>query len=226
MKLSKHICIIPSMSSKSNIFSLVGLLLDLLLTLSILILTLPLLVILSICIKLTSPGPIFFSQQRLGKNLKPFKVYKFRTMYHDSKKKFPELYNYNFTKKQILTKGIKPIIIDPLNDPRLTPTGKFMRKNSLDELPNLFNVLKGEMSIVGPRPEPIQMLRYYTKKQRLAFSVKPGITGLAQINGRGLLSLQQTINYDVEYAKTKSLSLDLAILLKTLKVVVKQTGAF
>jgi lipopolysaccharide/colanic/teichoic acid biosynthesis glycosyltransferase len=147
-------------------------------------------------------------------------------MHNNAKEKFPELYNYKFTKKQILTKGIKPIIIDPLKDPRLTPIGKFMRKNSLDELPNLFNVLKGEMSLVGPRPEPVQMLKYYTKKQKMAFFVKPGITGLAQINGRGLLSLQQTINYDLEYAKTRSISQDLTILFKTLMVVIKQTGAF
>lgn len=212
--------------SSENTFFLSKTLLDLFFSTLMLILALPLLGILSILIKLTSPGPIFFSQLRLGKNLKPFKVYKFRTMYNDSKKKFPDLYNYKFTKKQILTKGIKPIIIDPLSDPRLTPVGKFMRKNSLDELPNLFNVLRGEMSIVGPRPEPVQMLKYYTKKQRLAFTVKPGITGLAQINGRGLLSLQETIRYDIEYARNQSFRLDLHIILKTTGVLIKRTGAF
>lgn len=181
----------------------------------------PFFLIIAIFIKLSSPGPVIFTQLRLGKNRKPFRFYKFRTMYDDAEKKFPKLYEYKYSKKEIKTMQFKI-----KNDPRLTKFGKYLRKTSLDELPNLINVIKGEMTFIGPRPEIPEMLKYYSKYQILKFSVKPGITGYAQVNGRGLLTFQETISQDLQYIKDQNFLTDLKILAKTLIVVIKGLGAF
>lgn len=186
-----------------------------------LIFSLPLILVIYILIKLDSPGKAIFTQARVGKDRKPFAFYKFRTMCADAKKRFPELYRCKFSKKEIKTMRFKL-----LEDPRLTRFGKKLRRTSLDELPNLINVIRGEMSLIGPRPEIPQMMKYYKKNQLAKFSVKPGITGLSQVNGRGFLTFQQTIAYDLEYVKNKNLLIDLKIILKTLLVVLKGLGAF
>jgi lipopolysaccharide/colanic/teichoic acid biosynthesis glycosyltransferase len=113
-----------------------------------------------------------------------------------------------------------------LDDPRLTRVGRWLRKTSLDELPNFINVLKGEMSLVGPRPDIPEMLRYYKDWQQIKFQVKPGITGYAQISGRGLLTFQETLQHDVQYVVERSLVNDLRILWKTLWVTLRRAGAF
>lgn len=151
----------------------------------------------------------------------PFIFYKFRTMYVDAKERFPELYAYVYTKGEIAHMKFK---IE--NDPRIPKWAESIRRSSLDELPNFVNILLGDMSLVGPRPDIPEMIQYYTEDQMIKLNVKPGITGLAQIEGRGYLSFQETLKYDVEYVKNQSLLLDLKIILKTLNAMISRNGAF
>jgi lipopolysaccharide/colanic/teichoic acid biosynthesis glycosyltransferase len=181
----------------------------------------PLNLLIAFFIRIDSPGKVIFSQTRIGKDGKLFTFYKFRTMLKDADKKFPELYSYEYSENEMASMKFK--ITD---DPRVTKFGRYLRKTSLDELPNLINVVKGEMYLVGPRPEIPEMIKYYKPWQLEKFSVKPGITGLAQVNGRGLLTFQQTIDYDLKYIKEKSIWLDSVIFWKTLNVVLKSFGAF
>jgi lipopolysaccharide/colanic/teichoic acid biosynthesis glycosyltransferase len=173
---------------------------------------------------------------------KPFTLYKFRTMYADARERFPELYAYNYSEEELHTLPIKILVgkkRDPnefdgpakvnghfADDPRITPFGCWLRKTSLDELPNVINVLKGDMHLVGPRPDIVENIAYYSKAHLKKFDVKPGITGLAQIKGRGMLTFQQTNDCDVEYVNSRSLFLDLKILTKTISAVLKSDGAF
>lgn len=185
----------------------------------------PLFLLIAICIKLSSPGPVFFTQIRLGKNRIPFRFYKFRTMWHDAKEQFPKYYAFSYSRQQIETRSIKPSI-NPHNDPRITPLGKILRKTSLDELPNLVNIIRGEMNFVGPRPELQEILPYFKKNQLAKFSVCPGITGYAQINGRGLLTFQETIMWDLAYVREQSFLTDMRVLFRTILIVMKGKGAF
>jgi lipopolysaccharide/colanic/teichoic acid biosynthesis glycosyltransferase len=187
----------------------------------ILFLASPLMVLIGVLIKIDSPGPAIFKQTRIGKGKKPFTFYKFRTMYVNAKERFPEFYRYQYTSEELMALYFK--IPD---DPRLTRFGRRLRKTTLDELPNFINLLKGDMSLIGPRPDIPEMIPYYQKWQEKKFEVKPGITGLAQVNGRGLLSFEETLGTDVEYVKNKSFWLDLKIILKTIKVTVLRIGAF
>jgi len=186
-----------------------------------LVLYLPLILLIALWIKVDSPGKVVFSQTRLGKNKRVFTFYKFRTMWKDADKKFPELYKYEYTEREI--ENMKFKISD---DPRVTRVGSYLRRTSLDELPNLINVLKGDMNLIGPRPEIPEMIKYYKPWQTEKFSIKPGITGLAQINGRGFLTFQKTIEYDLMYVKKKNFFMDVYIFLRTLGVVIRAIGAF
>jgi lipopolysaccharide/colanic/teichoic acid biosynthesis glycosyltransferase len=186
-----------------------------------LVLFLPLILLIALLVKIDSPGSIIFSQIRLDKHRREFTFYKFRTMWEDAVKKFPQLYEYNYSREEIENMKFK---IE--NDPRVTKAGLYLRKTSLDELPNLINVVKGDMNLIGPRPEIPEMIKYYKPWQLEKFSVKPGITGLAQVNGRGFLTFQKTIEYDLIYIKEKNLLMDIHILWKTLVVVIKSIGAF
>ncbi len=184
--------------------------LDFLLSLIAIIVLSPLLLIISIIIKLDSEGPVFFKQERLGKDGKVFLIYKFRTMVDNAEKKGTGL----FTNK---------------NDPRITKVGQFLRKTSLDELPQLINTLKGEMSIVGPRPPvPYHPYKYeeYSDEQKLRFTVLPGITGYAQVNGRNEIEWDERIEHDIYYAKNWSLFLDLKVIFKTIVIVFKKEGIY
>jgi lipopolysaccharide/colanic/teichoic acid biosynthesis glycosyltransferase len=181
----------------------------------------PLILLIAFFIKIDSPGKVIFSQTRVGKDGRVFTFYKFRTMWKDAIKKFPVLYSYEYSENEIASMKFK--ITD---DPRVTKFGRYLRKTSLDELPNLINVVKGEMYLVGPRPEIPEMIKYYEPWQLEKFSVKPGITGLAQVNGRGLLTFQQTIDYDLMYIREKNIWLDNVIFGKTLGVVLRSFGAF
>lgn len=183
--------------------------------------SIPVMMIIGAIIKLDSPGPIIFSQFRVGKNFRLFKFYKFRTMWYDSKQRFPDLYNYKLSPKDIRTYRFK--IPDDL---RLTRFGRYLRKTSLDELPNLINVLKGDMGLVGPRPEIPEMLPYYEEKERVKFSIRPGITGYSQVMGRGLLTLKQTINYDNQYISRQGALFDVQIVIWTIYIVIRGLGAF
>jgi exopolysaccharide biosynthesis polyprenyl glycosylphosphotransferase len=179
---------------------------DLLIASFLLILTIPLWVIIAIGIKLDSKGPVFFKQERVGYKGKRFVLYKFRTMFVHT----------------------PPFSESPKdeNDPRITRFGRFLRRTSLDELPQLINVIKGEMSLVGPRPEMPFIVERYSKWERKRLDVKPGITGLWQILGRKNLPLQENIHYDFYYIKNRSIILDLMILLKTIPAVLKRKGAY
>lgn len=163
-------------------------------------------IIIILLIKSTSEGPVFFKQERLGKNGKVFKIIKFRTMIDNA--------------EQIGTG-----VITFENDPRITKVGSFLRKTSLDELPQLINVLKGDMSIVGPRPPvPYHPKKYeeYSEYEKKRFNVKPGITGYAQVNGRNNLTWEQRINMDVYYVDNRSFLLDLKIIILTMVKVLKR----
>ncbi len=169
-----------------------------------------------------------------------FALYKFRTMYADAKTRFPDLYTYSYSADELARLPIKILVghkQDPSSDagrearrlvnedPRLTRIGRWLRKTSLDEVPNLFNVLRGDMHLVGPRPDISENVRYYPEYHRRILCVKPGVTGLAQTQGRGKLTFVQTNEADLEYVTKRSLVLDVKILLRTLAVTLKGDGA-
>jgi lipopolysaccharide/colanic/teichoic acid biosynthesis glycosyltransferase len=204
-----------------NNYAVVKRVTDIVLGLIGLLISLPMMVVIAIVVRVDSPGPIIFRQVRVGVSGRPFFFYKFRTMHSDARRRFPELYAYRYTDAEIETMRFKI-----LDDPRLTRVGRHLRKTSLDELPNFINVVLGDMSLVGPRPELPEMLRYYRPEQLTKFSVRPGVTGLAQIRGRGVLKFQDTIAADLEYVRTMRLKLDLTIMIRTAVVVVRRVGAF
>ena len=173
-----------------------------------LILLLPIFIIIGILIKIYSKGPIFFKQERLGKNGKVFKIYKFRTMVDNA---------INLGKGLSIQK----------NDSRITKIGNFLRKTSLDELPQFINILRGEMSFVGPRPPvPYHPYKYenYTNQKRKRFLMRPGVTGLAQISGRNNLTWDERIEFDIKYIDKFNFFYDMKILLKTIKKVFFKEG--
>lgn len=159
------------------------------------ILLLPVFAVIIIAIRISSKGAAIFKQERAGKDGKPFTFYKFRTMRLD----------------------VDPFGSSPKSgdDPRLTKTGKFLREYSLDELPQLFNVLKGDMSIVGPRPLYVSQMAEWNERQAKRLLVKPGLTGLAQISGRGELTHEEKLEFDVKYVETASFRTDIKIILAT-----------
>jgi len=198
--------------------SLVKEIIDTSLALICLLLLLPLFLIIIVTIKLSSKGPVFFLQNRLGMNKKLFKVIKFRTMIPNAEIKLKDIEHLNERKGEATFK-IK-------NDPRVTPIGKILRKFSLDELPQLINVLKGDMSMVGPRPLPVRDYSNFQEDwQRRRFSVKPGITCLWQISGRDNIDFETWMELDNQYIDNWSILLDLKILLKTIPAVISGHGA-
>lgn len=187
----------------------------------VLVLGLPVMLLIALIIRLDSPGPVLFFQQRVGKGGKPFTFVKFRTLYADARTRFPELYAYQYSPEELFELKFK---ID--DDPRVTRQGTWLRKSSLDELPNFWNVLTGDMALVGPRPEIPEMMRYYRDEMLLKFSVRPGVTGPAQISGRGRLKFYDTVEFDLEYVRKRSVRYDLWVLMQTIKKVVARDGAF
>jgi lipopolysaccharide/colanic/teichoic acid biosynthesis glycosyltransferase len=181
----------------------------------------PIMVLEALIIRWGTPGPVLFFQKRVGINGKLFWFVKFRTLYADAKTRFPELYAYRYSESEL-----RSIKFKVENDPRVTPQGQWLRKTSLDELPNFWNVLTGDMALVGPRPEIPEMLPYYDSEMRKKFSVRPGITGLAQISGRGRLGFRETVALDLQYVNTRSFAFDLNLILKTIYRCLKADGAF
>ena len=182
--------------------------LDILFSATVLVVSCPLWLIIAILIKLDSTGPVFFVQKRVGKDGKPFQACKFRTMVQGA------------------TDQGAGLLIEGQDDPRITRIGKFLRRWSLDELPQFINILKGEMSVVGPRPTLLYQVEQYDEFQRRRLGVKPGITGWAQIHGRNLLSWPQRIEYDVWYVDNWTLALDVEIIVKTFPVLFKREGLY
>ena len=182
-----------------------------------LILLAPLLIAIAILVKLTSPGPIIFAQARYGLNKRTFKMYKFRSMVADAEIKQAELEHLNETTGPVFK--IK-------KDPRITGVGRFIRKTSIDELPQLVNVLRGDMSLVGPRPLPMRDVNRFSEASLMRrFSVRPGMTGLWQISGRSNLNFANWIKLDLEYIDQWTIILDAKILARTLPAVLKKDGA-
>jgi lipopolysaccharide/colanic/teichoic acid biosynthesis glycosyltransferase len=186
-----------------------------------LLLTSPIMLIMAFVVRLGTPGPVLFSQQRVGADRKLFRFVKFRTLYADARIRFPHLYAYQYTAEDL--EGLKFKVV---NDPRVTPQGVWMRKSTLDELPNFWNVLTGDMALVGPRPEIPEMLPYYTGDMLRKFDVRPGITGLAQTAGRGRLGFHETVALDVKYVHERSFLLDAKILGITIVKMITRDGAF
>jgi exopolysaccharide biosynthesis polyprenyl glycosylphosphotransferase len=182
-----------------------------------LILASPLMLVTAIGVKLTSPGPVLFRQERIGLKGQAFGVYKFRSMRVGADAELAELLRAQGTADRPLFK------VD--DDPRITPFGAFIRKYSLDELPQLFNVLKGEMSLVGPRPQRAEEVALYDNAAGRRLLVKPGITGLWQVSGRSNLSWEDTVRLDLYYAENWSFIDDFVILLWTIRTVLQSKGA-
>jgi exopolysaccharide biosynthesis polyprenyl glycosylphosphotransferase len=177
----------------------------------------PILVIAAIAIKFSSPGPVFFLQERIGLNKRRFKIFKFRTMVPNAEKMMSLLEKQN---------EVAGPVFKIKNDPRITPIGRFLRRSSIDELPQLLNVLGGDMSLVGPRPLPVRDYEGFNEDwQRRRFSVKPGITCLWQVNGRSGITFDQWMLLDLQYMDEWSLWLDLKILAKTVPAVFRGAGA-
>ncbi len=174
--------------------------LDLILSLMALIVLIPLMIIIGILVRINLGSPIIFKQKRPGKNEKIFTLYKFRTM----------------TDKRDIDGNLLP------DEYRLTKFGKFLRSTSLDELPELINIIKGDMAIVGPRPLLVEYLPYYTEEEKHRHDVRPGLTGLAQVNGRNEISWEEKLKYDTEYIKEISFYSDLKIIFKTIKKTIKR----
>lgn len=192
-------------------------LLDIVLALiSLLVMALPLAVI-ALLVKLDSPGPAIFSQTRVGQNGRPFRIFKFRTMVDRAEALLPQLVDLD---------ALPQPAFKLRDDPRVTRVGRFLRRWSLDEVPQLANVLRGEMSLVGPRPEQAAIVERYTDDQRRRLAVKPGMTGPMQINGRGDLAFEQRLALELDYIEQFSLRRDLTILLRTLPAVLRGNGAY
>ena len=190
----------------------------------------PLMLVTFLVIKATSPGPAIFKQIRLGYRGVPFHFYKFRSMFLDADDRIHREYVDNLIKGnlEVINQGNtqKPLY-KIKSDPRVTSVGRFIRKTSIDELPQLFNVLKGEMSLVGPRPPlPYEAKKYQSWHLRRILEIKPGITGLWQVEGRSQTSFDDMVRLDLKYCRHWSLLLDLKILIKTIKVVFQSAGAF
>ena len=184
--------------------SLIKRLTDILISIFVLLITSPILILSALAIKLESKGPAIFIQERTGRAGKIFKMFKFRGMIDNALSFGPEL--------------------TQIDDPRITKVGKFLRRTSIDEIPNFINVLLGEMSIIGPRPEIISITANYNNEQKKVFQFKPGITGYSQINGRQLLSPEERVRMEIEYYKNENFLHDISLLFHTIKVVITNKG--
>ena len=191
---------------------------DIVVAATVLLLLSPLIAVVALTVRLESPGPVLFRQPRVGKDSKPFTMYKFRTMRPDAQ-----------GRQEIVVPQVADFssyVFDPLEGGRqYTRMGRLLRSTSLDELPNLVNVLRGDMSIVGPRPEVPELVDQYLPEYHRRHNVKPGITGLAQISGRGSLTYEETMHYDLQYVDDHSFVRDLAILARTVPTVLSRRGA-
>jgi lipopolysaccharide/colanic/teichoic acid biosynthesis glycosyltransferase len=204
-KLIKHKLFLAYKRLIDIVFSLIGL-----------ILALPIFTVVALLIKLDSSGPVIFSQRRCGKNGEEFDMYKFRTMVADAEERQKQLFDH---------KDIDGPMFKMKKDPRITRIGKYLRRTSLDELPQLLNVLKGEMSLIGPRPLIMEEMQFAPSWRDIRLRVKPGITGLWQINGRSEVAFHDWIKNDINYVKNQSLKQDMKIFLKTISSVARFIGA-
>ncbi len=183
----------------------------------------PIFILIGILVKLSSPGPVFYIQKRVGRNYKEFGCIKFRTMYEDADELLPNLLDRYPLMRKEFEKDFKL-----RHDPRITKLGRFLRRSSLDELPQFFNILKGEMSVVGPRPIVDNEINKYSLFMEEVISVRPGLTGLWQVSGRNNLSYKKRVQLDIFYARNRNFILDLEIIILTVGVLLfpMDRGAF
>jgi lipopolysaccharide/colanic/teichoic acid biosynthesis glycosyltransferase len=211
--------------------------LDLLITMLALFLLVPVLLLIALAIKLDSPGPVFFRQERIGAKRKSvngrtvwevqkFRVLKFRSMVRDADESLHKAHIKMFVHGMLPEQDASGAKVKIHDDPRITRVGKILRRTSLDELPQLFNVLRGEMSLVGPRPVPeYEVHEYWEAWHHERLATLPGLTGLWQVKGRGLISFEEMVRLDIEYITHQSLWLDLKMLLLTVPAVLSGKGA-
>jgi lipopolysaccharide/colanic/teichoic acid biosynthesis glycosyltransferase len=185
----------------------------------------PLLVAVAVLVRLTTPGPALFRQTRVGRDHRPFVLYKFRSMYTGCADDVHRQYVCRLLTQDRPPAGGQRGLYKLEDDPRITPLGRLLRRTSIDELPQLFNVIRGDMSLVGPRPALPWEAEMMAGAHGRRFLVRPGITGLWQVSGRSTLTMRQALELDVEYERRQSFALDLLILLKTLPVVLSARGA-
>lgn len=190
---------------------------DLVVGTAILILLIPIIPAIAIMIKLDSHGPVFFKQDRVGQHGRVFRFYKFRSMHREAEMQKQEIETLNEQEGPVFK--IR-------SDPRITSVGRFLRRSSLDEIPQIFNVLRGDMSIVGPRPHMPSEVAHYQPWHRQRLEVKPGITCLWQISGRSHISFDDWMSLDIEYIKQRGFFSDLAIVAKTVPAVMARRGAY
>jgi lipopolysaccharide/colanic/teichoic acid biosynthesis glycosyltransferase len=198
--------------------------LDVALAAALLVLLSPLMLLIALAVRLDSPGPVLYRQRRLGLTLRPFTLNKFRTMQHGASHDAHRAYVLSLIAGQDTPRG-NGSIYKLTEDERVTRVGLLLRRSSLDELPQLWNVLRGEMALVGPRPPIPYEVEHYPAHWFERFAVKPGLTGLWQVSGRSQLTLEQMVALDVEYVRRRSPWLDLSILARTLPVVLSGRGA-
>ncbi len=212
--------LIRAQSKRSRVLKRSG---DIVFSLAVLALGSPLLLLLALLVKLSSPGPVFYVQRRIGRGYKGFGCIKFRTMRKDADRILKTLLEQSPELKAEFKKDFKLKA-----DPRITPIGVFLRRSSLDELPQFINVLKGQMSVVGPRPIVWDELERYGRQMDEVLAVRPGLTGLWQVSGRNNLSYDARVQLDVSYARRRTVLLDLAIILRTVGVILypRDRGAY
>lgn len=204
--------------NNKNMYRIIKRILDILGSLFGLLFLSPLFLIVALLMKREEPhGPIFFSQMRVGKDEKQFKMFKFRSMCIDAEEKLEELLDHN---------EVDGAMFKIKDDPRVTKVGKFIRKTSIDELPQLWNVLKGEMSLVGPRPPLIREVAEYTEYDKKRLLVKPGCTGAWQVSGRNDVGFDEMVSLDLDYIDNLSLWNDIKIVFKTVGVIFKPNSAY
>jgi bacterial sugar transferase family protein len=217
--LSRDIVIVPKIAKKASKINYMSVkrVFDLVISTIGLIILSPIFLILAIIVKLDSKGPVFFAHTRYGKNGKKFKMYKFRTMYENAQ----DMIN-DFTPEQMKEWKENFKLQD---DPRITKVGKFLRKTSLDELPQIVNIIKGDLSIIGPRPVIEEELEKYGENKEKFLSVTPGLTGYWQANGRSSTTYEQRMEMELYYIDHISPKLDFKIFFKTIESVIKKEGA-
>ena len=203
---------------KSKLYEITKRLMDILLSLIAIIFLMPIFIIVAIAIKIEDPkGKIIFTQERNGVYPTTFKMYKFRSMVHNAEELLEELNNQN---------ELTGPVFKMKEDPRITKVGKFIRKTSIDELPQLFNILKGDMSLVGPRPPIPREVEKYTEYQLQRLSVKPGLTCIWQVSGRNSIDFEQWIELDLQYIRERSILLDIKLIFKTFFVLFGDKNAY
>ena len=207
--------------NRSRAYAVSKRIVDLVLSIALIVLFSPVLAVLVVLIRLDSPGPAIFCQERVTLGGRIFRFYKFRTMFTDARERFPELYDYRLSRGEFESAYYKLA-----DDPRNTRVGRWLRRTTLDELPNLFNVVTGDLSLVGPRPDLPAFVRLYRPEELCCLFTKAGLTGVAQVAGRSLLTVRERLTLDMRYVAQQTLLLDLRILWRTVVVVLSGRGAF